>query len=48
MFVDASVQEWTELYEVAKVTKSLKPWQYVGDNWILALDIPGEMSHVIV
>lgn len=41
MFVDASVQEWTELYEVAKVTKSLKPWQYVGDNWILALDIPG-------
>lgn len=41
MFVDASVQEWTELYDVARITKSLRPWQYVSDDWILALDLPG-------
>src|SRR5690554_218518 len=41
MFLDASKQEWTELYDIAKKTKNLKPWQYVNDDWILALDLPG-------
>lgn len=41
MFIDASVQDWTELYEIAKTTKSLKPWLYFSDDRILALDLPG-------
>lgn len=41
MFIDASVQDWTELYDIAKTTKSLKPWLYFSDDRILALDLPG-------
>ena len=41
MFIEATDQEWIVLYDVAKVTKSLKPWLYLDENLIIAIEIPG-------
>lgn len=41
MLADATVQEWTDLYDIAKITKGLKPWEKLSHDWIIALDLPG-------
>lgn len=38
--MEPSLQEWKKLYETAAVFKELKPWQWMWDSDLFAMENP--------